>query len=212
MIDSAGKKKLTSVLVLGGAVTSIAALSWVLGPEVCAAAEGGGHELVSPALLKDFLLRVINFALLIVILVKLGKKPLMNFLQGRTRKIKDEFEDLEAKRAEAEKEYREYEARLSSVDEELKEMVEKAVAQGQETRDRIIAEAEEAAENIKRQAEMAVQTEVTEARRRLKNEIAEAAAQMAEEMVSKNLNSADQEKLVEDSLNKAESLAAEKVS
>lgn len=215
-MNSAGKKKVVSALLVSGVLVAITALSWAAsGQEAQAAAEagnaangGGHHELVTVGKLKDLLLRVINFALLVVILVKFGKKPVMDALHGRTRKIKEEFEELEAKRAEAEREYKEYEAKLSSVDDELKEMVEKAVAQGQETKERIIAEAEEAAENIKRQAEMAVQTEITQARRRLKDEIAEAAAEMAEEIIRKNLKSADQDKLVEDCLAKAESSAA----
>lgn len=210
-MKSTGGKKVVSVLLASGVLVAIAALSWASGSEPHGAAEAGnahgGHELVSVPLLKDLLLRVINFALLVAILVKFGKKPVMGALHGRTQKIREEFEDLEAKRAEAEKEYKEYETRLSSVDDELKDMVEKAVAQGQEAKERIIAEAEEAAENIKRQAEMAVQTEITEARRRLKDEIANQAAEMAEEIIRKNLKSADQEKLVKDSLDKAQSLA-----
>ncbi|MFO7761706.1 MAG: F0F1 ATP synthase subunit B [Desulfobia sp.] len=205
-MNSTGKKKIVSVLLASGALVAIAALSWASAD--AGNAHGDGHELVSVPLLKDLLLRVINFALLVAILVKFGKKPVMGALHGRTQKIREEFEDLEAKRAEAEKEYKEYEARLASVDDELKDMVEKAVAQGQEAKERIMSEAEEAAENIKRQAEMAVQTEITEARRRLKNEIANQAAEMAEEIIRKNLKSADQEKLVRDSLDKAQSLAA----
>ncbi len=217
-MKSAGRKRRVSLLLVGVSLAVIA-FCWSSLPELSAVAEasseatGGAHEgghqdMLSPAKLKDLLLRVINFALLVAILVKFGKKPVMDALHGRTRKIKDEFQDLEGKRTEAEREYKEYEARLSSVDDELREMVEKAAAQGQETRERIIAEAEEAAEAIKRQAEMAVQTEITEARRRLKDEIAEAAAVMAEEIIRKNLKSADQDKLVEDCLAKAESSAA----
>ncbi|MFH1215415.1 MAG: F0F1 ATP synthase subunit B [Pseudomonadota bacterium] len=170
-------------------------------------AHGGGHgggmsRSLSPEKLKDLMWRVMNFAALMVILIKFLKKPLVDALKGRQQTIAAEFEDLETRRAEAERRYKEYEAKLAGIDAELKDMVEKAIAAGQTEKARIIDEANKAAENIKRQAEMSVQTEITEARRRLKNEIAEQAAVMAEEIIKKNLQDSDQDKLVEDYLTK----------
>jgi F-type H+-transporting ATPase subunit b len=162
----------------------------------------GPHGALSPAKLKDFGWRVMNFAALMVILIKFVKKPLVDALKGRQQGIAAEFDDLETRRADAERNYKEYEARLAGIDDELKTMVEKAVAQGQVEKARIIEEANRAAEGIKRQAEMVVQNEITEAKRRLKTEIADQAAIMAEEIIKKNLQDTDQNKLVEDYLTK----------
>lgn len=167
-----------------------------------ASAMTGPHGALSPAKLKDFGWRVMNFAALLVILIKFVKKPLADALKGRQQGIAAEFEDLETRRAEAERNYKEYEARLAGIDDELKSMVEKAIAQGQVEKARIIEEANRAAEGIKRQAEMAVQNEIAEAKRRLKTEIAEQAAIMAEAIIKKNLQDTDQNKLVEDYLTK----------
>ena len=169
-------------------------------------AHGGGltgpHGPLSPAKLKDFGWRVMNFAALMVILIKFLKKPLVDSLKGRQQSIAAEFEDLETRRGDAERNYKEYESRLAGIDDELKEMVQKAIAQGQAEKERIIEEANRAAEGIKRQAEMAVQNEIAEAKRRLKAEVTEQAAVMAEEIIKKNLQDADQNKLVEDYLTK----------
>ena len=162
----------------------------------------GPHGALSPAKLKDFGWRGMNFAALMVILIKFVKKPLVDALKGRQQGIAAEFDDLETRRADAERNYKEYEARLAGIDDELKTMVEKAVAQGQVEKARIIEEANRAAEGIKRQAEMVVQNEITEAKRRLKTEIADQAAIMAEEIIKKNLQDTDQNKLVEDYLTK----------
>ncbi len=162
----------------------------------------GPHGPLSPAKLKDFGFRVMNFAALMVILIKFLKKPMADALKGRQQGIAAEFEDLEARRAEAERSYKEYEAKLAGIDDELKSMVDKAIAQGKAEKERIIEEANRAADGIKRQAEMAVLNEVAEAKRRLKTEVAEQAAVMAEEIIKKNLQDADQNKLVEDYLTK----------
>jgi F-type H+-transporting ATPase subunit b len=158
------------------------------------------HGSLSPEKLKDLGWRVMNFAVLMFILIKFLKKPLADGLKNRREGIRAEFEDLESRRADAEREYKEYESKLTGIDDELKSMVENAIAQGQKEKERIIEEAERAAEGIKRQAEMAVQNEIADAKRRLKAEIAEQAAIMAEEIIKKNLQDADQDKLVEDYL------------
>lgn len=167
-----------------------------------AASMTGPHGSLSPEKLKDFGFRIMNFAALMIILIKFLKKPMVDGLKGRQQNIAAEFEDLETRRAEAERSYKEYEAKLAGIDDELKSMVDKAIAQGKVEKERIIAEANRAADGIKRQAEMAVQNELAEAKRRLKTEIAEQAAVMAEEIIKKNLQDADQNKLVEDYLTK----------
>ena len=167
-----------------------------------AAAEHGAvhHSSLSPAKLKDLGWRIMNFIALMIILVKFGAKPIAAGLSSRKNKIKTEIEDLQARKAEAEKSYRDFEAKLASVESDIDTIVEKAVAQAQVEKARIIEKAEQAAADIQRQAEMAIQHEIMEARRMLKNEIADQAAAMAEELIVKNLTAADQVKIVEDYL------------
>ena len=187
-------RQLILALLTAGAVVSIAGIA-------LAASDAHGGPL-SPEKLKDLGWRVMNFAALMIILVKFLKKPLADGLKNRQEGIKAEFEDLEARRGEAEREYKEYEGKLAGIDDELKAMVDNAIAQGQKEKERIIEEAERAADSIQRQAEMAVQNEIADAKRRLKAEIAEQAAVMAEEIIKKNLQDADQDKLVDDYLTK----------
>jgi len=150
----------------------------------------------------DLLWRAINFAALLIILLKFGAKPVGNMLKGRQLAIKEQFETLEAKKAEADKSYQSYEAKLSQIDIEVKQIMENAIAQGVEEKDRIIAEANRAADDIKRQAEMAVQHEIAVIKLQLREEVANQAVLMAEELIKKNLQKDDQVKLIEDYLEK----------
>jgi len=159
---------------------------------------GGSGGLFPPEKVKDLLWRTMNFAVLVVILVKFLSKPLANALSGRRMEIMTTFEDLNERRAEVEKTYKEYEAKLSRIDQEVESIIQTARAQGEAEKERIIAEAERAAGDIKRQAEMAVQHELAEARRQLLAEIADAAAKAAEELVRKNLQAEDQVRLVKE--------------
>ncbi len=167
-----------------------------------AAAGHAVHDSLSPAKLKDLGLRVMNFVALMIILIKFGAKPIGSALSGRRKQVKDDLDNLEAKKAEAERSYKEFSAKLASVEKDVDQIVEKAIAQAEIEKVKIIERAEKMAEDIKRQAQMAVANEVTAARRMLKNEIADKAAVMAEALIVKNLTDADQVKIVEDYLDK----------
>jgi F-type H+-transporting ATPase subunit b len=172
---------------------------------VAAGASDAGHAVynsLSPAKLKDLGLRVMNFVALMIILIKFGAKPIGSALSGRRKQVKDDLESLEAKKAAAERSYKEFSAKLASVEKEVDQIVEKAIAQAEIEKAKIIDRAEKMAEDIKRQAQMAVANEVTAARRMLKNEIADQAAVMAEALIIKNLTGDDQVKIVEDYLDK----------
>ena len=150
----------------------------------------------------DLLWRTLNFAVLIIVLIKVLSKPLANGLRARQQSIKEQFTDLEERKAEADKAYQTYEEKLAAIDQEVSDIIKAAVAQGEAEKERIIEEANRAAADIKRQAEMAIQHELTQAKLQLREEVANQAVLMAEELIRKNLQEADQVKLIEDYLAK----------
>lgn len=170
----------------------------VEGHGATAEGHGDGHgSMLSAEKLKDLFWRTVNFLALVVILVKFGAKPIMSGLSGRQQQIREELEDLTARRDEAERSYKEFEAKLAGMEKEMELIVERAIAQAQVEKERILADAEKAADDIKRQAEAAVQAELEDAKRLLREEIAEQAAAMAEELIVKNLTPADQVAITE---------------
>ena len=164
--------------------------------------DGHGEGSLSAAKLKDLFWRVVNFAALMIILVKFGAKPIAAGLSGRQKKIKDDIEDLESRRDEAEKTYQAFQTKLAGMEKEIDTIVDKAIAQAEIEKAKILEKAEQSAEDMKRQAEMTINNEIMVARRTLKNDIADKATSMAEELISKNLTSDDQVKIIEDYLDK----------
>jgi F-type H+-transporting ATPase subunit b len=176
-----------------GAAAGQAVVADAHGAKAEAAGHGEAHGgSLAPAKLKDLFWRTVNFLALVVILVKFGAKPVISGLSGRQQRIREELDDLAARRDEAEKSYKEFEAKLAGMEREMELIVEKAIAQAQVEKERILADAEKAAEDIKRQAEAAVQAELEDAKRSLREEVAEQAAAMAEALIVKNLTPADQ--------------------
>ncbi len=174
------------------------------GHEAAAHGEGhaGGHEHhgLTHGQVMNFVWHCLNFALLLVILVKFLKQPISDSLKGRQESIAKAFEELEAKKEEAAARFQEYENKLSGMDEEAKQILENFVAQGQKERDTIIEQAKAAAERIKAQAEFYVQQELAKAKVELQKEVADAAVKMAEELIRKNLTEQDQSRLISEYL------------
>ncbi|MCI5224117.1 MAG: hypothetical protein D3924_15970, partial [Candidatus Electrothrix sp. AR4] len=134
---------------------------------------------------------------LVFLLVKFGGKPVAAFLGGRRREIQDDLETLQAQRDEAERSYRKFEVRLAGMEDEMADVVDKALAMAEKEKARILAEAEASAKEIKRQADAAVQGAFAKAQSKLQNEVAEQAVAMAEELIVKNLTEKDQVAITE---------------
>lgn len=167
------------------------------------ASEAGGHSGAIPReKWLDLLWRTTNFAGLVIILVFFLKKPFADGLSSRREGIKDQLDALESRKAEAEQMYKEAEAKIARLDDEVNAIISEAVKQGETEKEKIIADAERNAGDIKRQAEMAVAHELAEAKTRLKAEVAEQAVLLAEELIRKNIQPADQSRMVELSLDK----------
>ena len=170
---------------------SSAALSVLMVVAVAATAYASGDGAIPKEKWLDLLWRTTNFAGLVFILVFFLRKPFADGLSGRRDGIKDQLEALESRKAEAEQLYKEAEAKLARLDDEVNAIITEAVKQGEAEKEKIIADAERNAGDIKRQAEMAVA-----------HEIAEQAVLLAEELVKKNIQPADQSRMVELSLEK----------
>ncbi len=164
-------------------------------------AHHGGHGLTHSQIM-NFIWHILNFSILVVVLVKFLKKPISDALTGRQQGIKSQFEELEAKRVEAERMYAEYEKKLSGMDVEAQRILKTFVEQGEAEKARIIEQAEESARRIKAQAELYVQQELSKATVQLQKEVSEMAVAMAEEIVRKNITEEDQHRLIAEYLEK----------
>jgi F-type H+-transporting ATPase subunit b len=166
---------------------------------------GGGHvaPMITGEKLKDLLWRTLNFAALVFLLVKFAGKPIVEGLGSRRKAIEDELQELQAKRDEAERSYKDFEERLAGMEQEFELIVSRAVALAQDERSRILAEAENSARDIRRQTEAAVEAAAAAARSSLQDEVAEQAAAMAEQLILKNLTPADQVMIIEQYLERA---------
>lgn len=164
--------------------------------------EGGEHHGVTPDKIWNLVFRAMNFGLLFAVLFYLLRKPLKQFLSNRRESIAQTLADLERKKAEAEARFKELEAKISDLEADRERVLAEYIKDGEEEKQKIIANAREMADRIKEQAEVTIDLEIKKAKEDLTREIAEMSASMAEDLIKKNINDQDRERLVEESLKK----------
>ncbi|RLB00059.1 MAG: ATP synthase F0 subunit B, partial [Deltaproteobacteria bacterium] len=180
--------------VLGS--SGILVLSGCVFATVCIAAEGGHGG--GSGQLEDFLYRLLNFSILVGVMYYVTKKPLANFLANRKESIRRTLQELELKKAEAEKKYEEYQGKLAALDEETKKIIEEYIEEGEREKQKIIEAANKQAQYIKEQAQFAIRQEVKTAKADLQREIAEMTVKTAEEILRKNIKKKDHDRLIDE--------------
>lgn len=188
------KKKMLTGLILFAA----ALLVFNIG----AAFASGGGETAAKGWVATDTYRVMNFAVLFIALFFLLKKPLSNALNARIIGIKEQLEDLEAKKNEAEKQLSEYNERLSLLDKEAEGLIQEYIKQGEEAKARIIEAAESTAVKLEEQAKRHIEHEFEQAKAELQKEIMQKALVKAEEIITAKINDEDQNRLVDEYLEK----------
>jgi F-type H+-transporting ATPase subunit b len=146
--------------------------------------------------------RVMNFAVLAVVLFFLLRKPIPRALNSRIQGIQDQLKDLEAKKAEAEQQLSEFNQKLGDLEKEAERIVSDYVRQGHEAKARILKEAEAAAEKIRTQAGRNIEHEFEQAKARLQREIFEKSLAKAEAALKGRITGQDQDRLIEEYLQK----------
>jgi F-type H+-transporting ATPase subunit b len=150
----------------------------------------------------DFAYRTVALVIVAGVLVKLLRKPVANFLNSRREEIQRLLSELEAKTSEAKSEYSRVQARIASLEEETKKIVDELIEEGEAERKKIIETAHREADYIQQQAQVAIQQEIQAARDSLKDEVADMSVAAAQDIIKKKIRAEDQQRLVHEFMTK----------
>lgn len=167
-----------------------------------ASGDGGGHNADSGVILKDFIWRCINFAVMAGLIGYFVSKPIRNGLQNRRAEIEKTLAAAAAARDAAEAKAVEYRDKLARAAAEIDTIYAAIRREGELERDKILASAREMAAKIEQEADAKAAGAVARARAELRAEAARLAVELAEELLVKNVNDADQKRLVDEYMQK----------
>ena len=187
-----------------------AAVLLAFGPLALAAGDPGAPPPLIPkpgvAQLVTALTTILIFCLLLAVLGKFAWGPIVSGLRAREAKIRKEIADAEEARAKAEATLKEYSARLATAEEQVREMINKAVAQGEAAATDLRMRAQTEAEESKSRAVR----DIEEARKQALGDIyaqaAEISTRIAEKIIRRELRPEDQQELVRRSLDELQTV------
>jgi F-type H+-transporting ATPase subunit b len=148
----------------------------------------------------DFFLSVIAIFVLFFAFSFLLFNPARKMLNNRKQKIHDEIREAKDTKESAEKLKADYEAKLKNIDKEAEEILSSARKRALENESRIIGEAKEEAGRILDHARKEAELEKQKAADEVKREMIVIASMIAEKVVTENIDTTVQDKLVEDTL------------
>jgi F-type H+-transporting ATPase subunit b len=185
-------------VVIAGVVVVLLSLSMGIGSVL---ASSGGETGAKGWVATDTY-RVMNFVVLLVALIFVLRKPISQALSSRIKNIREQLEGLEAQKAEAEKQLAQYNEKLSQLESEAERIIGDYIKQGNAAKAKILKEAEATAEKLQVQARRNIEHEFDKAKQELQREVVEKSLLKAEETLKKAITAQDQDKLVDEYLDK----------
>lgn len=123
--------------------------------------------------LKEFLIQIANFIILLLILDRFVFRRIGKVLKDRSDRIKGAFAEIEAQREEIARMRAEYESKLKEADLKASELIKEAVEAARMERERMIRDARAEADRIISQAKEAIEEERERAIREIRKEVAD---------------------------------------
>lgn len=195
-------KRFKTILAVAACILFAAATVYAAAEGHGEAAGGHGEAGAHGPNYMDFVLRMVNLVIFVGLIWFLAGKKIKGFFSGRQAQIKNELDDLEARRRNAEAKLRQVEKSISNIEQERQTVLDEFVAQGEALKKSILDEAEKKAQRMLSQAEIAIATERNTALGELRSEMAELIVEAAEKILREKLTKEEHEKLVEDYLTK----------
>lgn len=144
--------------------------------------------------------KILNFTVLVGLLWYLLADKVKTFFMQRRSQIAEVLKEIDAAQLNSEKQFAEYEEKFKSIGEEIQKIKDSMMGDMAVEKQRIIDESQVTAQRIMEQAKTAAQQESIRARQELRNYVVDLSGEMALEIITKNFQAEDQNKIVEDYL------------
>jgi F-type H+-transporting ATPase subunit b len=167
-------------------------------PEVSAADNGESWRTT-----YDMVMRWVNFIILVAVIVKFGRRPLMNFLTGRKEEIAYELRRLEEEKEAVLQKVGEMRREIQDSEARYERIRERIIAQGRNRKQAIIDEAHRESRVLMESANNHVSNRLRAAKRKIRAEIIDLALEKAMQDLPEKVTAQDHHKLVEKLIERA---------
>ena len=141
--------------------------------------------------------QIVGFLIVLWILKRYAWKPVLGMLEARRQRIADEIAASERLRKEAEALKAEFENQLRTIENQARQRIQEAVAEGQKVAEEIRATAQREARQTAERAQANIDMELKKARVEFRNEMVTLALGAAEKLLQERLDPKEHGRQVE---------------
>jgi F-type H+-transporting ATPase subunit b len=146
--------------------------------------------------LKQIIIQIIAFLIMLWVMKKYAWRPLLDTMEARRKKIKDEFDSIAAQKEEVKKQSLHYEEQIRKIDADTRRKIQEAIAEAHKISVEIQDDAKVQAKEILLRAQSEIKDEVVKAKNQLKNDMVNLIVHVTEKMLQEKLDPASQRKLI----------------
>jgi F-type H+-transporting ATPase subunit b len=183
------KDKAIGRLKWWGLAILLVAICWVTNAW---AAEGSGFTRAT----WDEIWRWLNAFILFGVIIKFGRRPIVNFLDKQKEDVAQSISKLEDRKRAVQKTLEESKQQLAASEERLSSIKDKIVADGESRKAQLIADAQEESRILLETAKLRIEHQIREMRASVKAEMIDTATQMALSKLPGLLTGEDEDRLV----------------
>ena len=148
----------------------------------------------------DLIMRYINFGIIVFVIIKYGKTPIMNFLRGQKEKLAEEIKRLEDEKEDVASQVKEMVKTIDESEERFEELKERIVDQGEKKKAEIIQAAQAHSELMIVDAKRRIESHFLQAKNDFRAELIDTAVDLALERFPKEMTPEDDEKFTREFL------------
>lgn len=145
----------------------------------------------------DIVLKWVNLAILVFLIVKFLKKPLMDFLRGQKEDLAAEIGALEDKKEAFERNLEETQRKVEEGDAHIQKIKENILDQGKREKNKIIEDAKTQSALMIEESKRKVDFQIYQAREKFRSELVDAAVNLATQKLPQMITEDDHEKFIQ---------------
>lgn len=153
---------------------------------------------------SQIIIQIIAFLVMFWVMKRYGWQPLLDVLEARQKKIKEEFDSIAAQKEDVKKLAVQYEDKLREINADARKKIQEAINEGHKISVKIQEDAQTNAKAILDKAQLEIAGEISNAKNQLKNDVVDLVVKTTEKILQKKLDEPNQQKLIADFIEEAQ--------
>ena len=148
----------------------------------------------------DLVLMWVNFGIIVFIIVKYARKPLVNFLKGQKEEVDRKIDEIEEEKEKSQAEIRAANNKLDESKTRLKKLQERILLEGERRKKEIIDDARVESRILLQEAQRKIDDQIFQAKKAIQAELVDMAISLASQKLPAEITNADNQRFVDEYL------------